>query len=209
MDSLQNSGLVFVSATANTPLMKTKILLAIPILLLACCHTVENRTVNKYDFKKESGINGLNVSEKLINDLFVVCKIWGFLKYHHPTVATSPNNWDEDLFKILPSIIDSKSNDSRNKILSDWVGKLGTSANKIPFQRGKSFGQFYPDTSWLYDTQLLGKKLSSKLVRIKNSFVSDTNRYVELRQDLNPIFTGNPYWHNKFHRGFVLANEIS
>lgn len=34
-------------------------------------------------------------------DLVLLGKIWGFLKYHHPKVASGDLNWDFELFRFL------------------------------------------------------------------------------------------------------------
>ncbi|MFM8744259.1 MAG: hypothetical protein ACKODM_13180, partial [Cytophagales bacterium] len=172
-----------------------KTLPLVTLIALAACSTTETSdNTTQYDFKKESGINDLKISAKLVDDLFVLCKVWGFLKYHHPVVAVGSINWDEALFKIIPKVIDSKSKNSRNKILGEWVGKLGAATNKRDNEKSERLIKVYPDSSWVYDTELLGRNLSNKLVNIKNSFASDTNRYVQLRYTTHPIFTGGPYW---------------
>lgn len=38
-----------------------------------------------------------------INNLKHLCKIWGFLKYNHPTVQRGELAWDEELLKLIPS----------------------------------------------------------------------------------------------------------
>ncbi|HJY12929.1 MAG TPA: hypothetical protein VJ304_09090, partial [Flavobacterium sp.] len=36
--------------------------------------------------------------------LAATCKVWGFLKYYHPKVASGEVNWDQQLLDILPKI---------------------------------------------------------------------------------------------------------
>ena len=34
--------------------------------------------------------------------LAATCKVWGFLKYYHPNVASGELNWDSQLLEKLP-----------------------------------------------------------------------------------------------------------
>src|SRR5690606_41000441 len=45
---------------------------------------------------------------KQVQNLFSLCRIWGFLKYYHPNVSDGSLNWDEQLFERI-STLDRKS----------------------------------------------------------------------------------------------------
>jgi C-terminal processing protease CtpA/Prc len=68
--------------------------------------------------------------------LFLLCKLWGFLKYYHPNIVKGDVDWDEQLIKILPAYTGSHTAADRNTILEKWITDLG------------SFSTFYsaPDT---------------------------------------------------------------
>ena len=55
----------------------------------------------EWDYSKSSGVNSLNLNSDKIEDLALLGKIWGFLKYYHPVVASGKYNWDFELFKII------------------------------------------------------------------------------------------------------------
>src|ERR1041385_5337564 len=60
-------------------------------------------------------------SEKLAT----FCKLWGFLKYYHPTVAKGKLDWDKeftDRIKVLTSL---NSKQEISTFYSDWITSLG------------------------------------------------------------------------------------
>lgn len=54
-------------------------------------------------------------------ELATVCKIWGFLKYHHPLVTKGKLNWDAAFIKIVS---DNQVNDF-NSAMVTWIKSLG------------------------------------------------------------------------------------
>lgn len=45
----------------------------------------------------------------------VYCKVWGFLKYHHPAVARGKYDWDGEFIKNLKRIETIKGKDKINQ----------------------------------------------------------------------------------------------
>ena len=78
---------------------------------------------NEYD--NGSTVSTLELTPSRTEDLVILGKVWGFLKYYHPAIAKGDYNWDFELFRILPRIIQSKSDKERNEILSEWIRSLG------------------------------------------------------------------------------------
>ena len=56
---------------------------------------------NDIELDKSSSIEFPELNEQKIDDLELLCRIWGFLKYHHPAVAKGNYNWDNELFRIF------------------------------------------------------------------------------------------------------------
>jgi len=110
----------------------------VPILLLSSCRegepNVEYVLGEGYPAEKDKEFdNGSdvvfpNLNDQLIFDLELLCKIWGFLKYHHPEVGEGKFNWDYDLFRVLPKYLLVNNAGERDKVILDWINKLG----KVP-----------------------------------------------------------------------------
>lgn len=54
-----------------------------------------------------------------------LCKVWGFLKYHHPEVTKGKIDWDQQLIKMIPAVISSKDKNDLSNLYLDWIGSLG------------------------------------------------------------------------------------
>jgi C-terminal processing protease CtpA/Prc len=120
-----------------------------------------------------------NLNNQKIENLSILCRIWGFLKYYHPYVAKGIYNWDNKLFDILPKIIECNNRKERNEILYDWIGGLGAVEyyKKLP-DTNKSNIKTLPDLDWLNDREMLGEKLSDQLIFIKENPVKGKKYYV-------------------------------
>jgi len=122
------------------------------------------------EFNKSSGIT-LDISgAQAVENLEILGKVWGFLKYFHPEVVKGKYNWDYELFRVMPGIVNAKDKNERNKLLSKWIDKYGeiTETEDYTVVDTTRYHRF-AYLNWLEDTQLFDKELSAKLVRIKNA----------------------------------------
>jgi C-terminal processing protease CtpA/Prc len=76
-------------------------------------------------YSKGSGLKISKLDKKRTTDLQLLGQVWGFLKYHHPSVAVGNLNWDYELFKFLPTYLTSTSTKHRNQLLIKWINNLG------------------------------------------------------------------------------------
>jgi C-terminal processing protease CtpA/Prc len=66
------------------------------------------------------------LSAQQINNLSVLCRAWGFVKYFHPAVAgDSMVNADKALFAILPEVLSAENNKALDQLLFNWINILG------------------------------------------------------------------------------------
>ncbi|MBN8837125.1 MAG: hypothetical protein J0I09_07695 [Sphingobacteriia bacterium] len=112
-------------------------------------------------------------------NLFLLAKVWGFLKYYHPTIAAGKFNWDQELIAILPSICNSSAKE-RNELLEQWLNKFGpvsacTSCNDSILVNAK----LKPDFSWINEKNF-SKALVQKLLFIKNNRIQQEPYYIKV-----------------------------
>jgi len=152
------------------------------------------------EFDKGSGIDAVKLDRAKIEDLAVLGKVWGFLKYHHPAIARGDHNWDYELFRILPKIFAAKNKTERNDILFTWTESLGAvetveivDAKKAAAPEIKEVKEtkLSPDLSWL-NAKTLGDKLTSQLNRVKNAKRENKNYYLGFFPNV-----GNPQFKNE------------
>lgn len=138
----------------------------------------------EFDAGTKFEITNLNEIQK--RNLFVLGKVWGFVKYYHPSIAEGKISWDYELFRMLPKI-NSQNFDGE---LVQWINKLGTfktTTQKLPKE---STIKLLPNTKWISDTNLISSDLSSLLQKINRAERSDKNYYIKLHKIVNnPNFT--------------------
>ena len=118
-----------------------------------------------------------------------LCKIWGFLKYYHPSVAKWKGDWDSELTKMIKKVNNAKDKDELSTIYLDWIESLGkikkcSSCEKYNYK--ETFNSNL-DFSWMNSDVLLSQKLITTLVNIKNNRNVGKNKFIKTN-----IFIGNP-----------------
>lgn len=138
----------------------------------------------EFDTGSKFEITNLNENQK--RNLFILGKVWGFVKYYHPVIAEGKISWDYELFRVLPKI----SNKDFDNELVKWINKLGTfktTTQKLPKENEI---KLLPNTKWIADTKLISSELSTLLQKVNNADRSDKNYYIQLHRSVNnPDFT--------------------
>lgn len=129
-----------------------------------------NKVLSKAQLDKEfdngSLIDFSNLTAENIENLELLGRIWGFLKYYHPEVAKGNYNWDYELFRFLPKYIEAKDDMERNNLIINWIdflGQLEPCSNCKPTDENAILK---PDLKWI-DIQEEG--LKTKLLYVYNN----------------------------------------
>ncbi|MHB8405710.1 MAG: S41 family peptidase [Gammaproteobacteria bacterium] len=141
-------------------------------------------------FDKGSGIVIKQLSQTQIDNLVTLGKVWGFLKYYDPEVTSGHWQWDYELFRVLPAILNARDRVSANAILVKWIDDLGpvVHCNPCAHLDAKDL-ELKPDLAWIDNVNLLGTTLSWKLRSIRDNRKSGTQFFVSLTPGVgNPIF---------------------
>jgi C-terminal processing protease CtpA/Prc len=128
----------------------------------------ENSIDRDHQFDSGSGIllKG-DLTPVKIDNLAILGRVWGFLKYHHPKVMAGEIHWDYELFRILPAILSAQEHATANAALASWIEGLGPVAPCNPCVRSGENDLYYrPDLDWISNRALLGEDLSGKLQAI-------------------------------------------
>lgn len=130
-------------------------------------------------FDNGSNIILKDITKKEHDDLTILGKLWGFLKYYHPAASKGDINWDYELFRIMPKILQCNSKEERNKILADWINSLGQINEKQKtLNIDESKIKFMPDLKWTEDEFELGKDITTQLKGIKIAKRDSSNYYI-------------------------------
>jgi C-terminal processing protease CtpA/Prc len=148
-----------------------------------------------HEFDTGSKITFTDLTANQIESLATLGKLWGFLKYHHPSVAGGKRHWDYDLFRLLPDILEAANRGAANAVMVKWVASLGEvpacrecaslpAANTIHLQ---------PNVHWIYSEAILGADLSRALQNIYRNRPASKQFFVSQSSNVhNPIFDMEP-----------------
>ncbi|MEO6613574.1 MAG: S41 family peptidase [Chitinophagaceae bacterium] len=133
--------------------------------------------------------------DSVLNDvqqenLYVLGKVWGFLKYHHPEVAKGNYDFDSSLFSIIPAVLKANNRNEREETLLRWIATLGNEKNYSPaVVADTALFHTSPGLQWLNDEHLLSATLSAKLNDIYLYRNTGNNFYVRMMPGVgNPVF---------------------
>lgn len=151
------------------------------------------------EFDQSSLISLQNLSAAKMNDLFLLGKIWGFLKYYHPAVINGKYNWDYELFRLTPKLLAATTIEQRNQLITSWITGLGSFPLAEEKTNASPLLKSSPDLKWLEDPEL-GTALQQQLNLVKKAKRSADGFYVKLysEEEPVPIFRNEPgYESNK------------
>jgi len=105
------------------------------------------------------------LTEQKINDLDLLGRIWGFLKYHHPAIAAGNYNWDYELFRMLPAYLKINNSVERDEFLLQWIEKYGEIPKCETCEETAANAFLKPDLSWI-DNSNMNQQLKDLLHKI-------------------------------------------
>ncbi|GHU89125.1 hypothetical protein FACS1894155_05410 [Bacteroidia bacterium] len=134
---------------------------------------------NDKTFDNASNITFPELNEQKIDDLELLGRIWGFLKYHHLAPAKGDYNWDYELFRFLPAYL--KTNDSlqRDKILLEWINQYGKIPKCKDCRETPDSAFLKPDLSWIEKSNL-NLKLKDLLRKIYSNRHQGNHYYIQM-----------------------------
>jgi C-terminal processing protease CtpA/Prc len=141
-------------------------------------------------FDHGSGIRVKELALIQVDNLATLARVWGFLKYYHPAVTAGKRQWDDDLFRVMPQVLDARSRQDASAVLAKWIDSLGPVDECGACIQFDSIGlKLKPDLDWIYDTKSLGVALSGHLQTIYRNRVKNQQYYVGLAPGVgNPVF---------------------
>ena len=142
-------------------------------------------------YPASSGFETCPTDSTALNNLNVLCRVWGFVKYHHPVFADTTADADSELLRLLPQVASAQQKD-RNRVLAEWVSSLGRFRTvRKAYERTIDSVEWEctTDLKWIHDRRTLGGKLSRILCNLRYA-ERDENRYCPRMENLRIAFPG-------------------
>lgn len=146
------------------------------------------------EFDNGSAIVFPSLNKQTVNNLELLGRLWGFLKYHHPEVGKGNYNWDYELFRMLPAYLKVKNNQERDKVLLGWIDSYGVVPVNTTCKETPSDAYIKPGFSWVEKSNM-NSELKKKIHEIYSNRHQGGHYYVRMAPYVNkPEFLHeNPY----------------
>ncbi|MBO0952497.1 S41 family peptidase [Fibrella forsythiae] len=135
-----------------------------------------------------------------------LCKVWGFLKYYHPSVASGKQDWDQRLIQLLPVVQQARDKQQLNAIYTRLIDSLGTVRRCKTCQQSATsptLGRHNLDLSFLTDSLLFTEDVQRRLTYLKDNRHQGSNYYVQ-----QPNEIGNTVYDNeKLYADMPIPDE--
>ncbi|HLF06394.1 MAG TPA: S41 family peptidase, partial [Thermoplasmata archaeon] len=119
-----------------------------------------------HEFDGDSRVETTRLSAEQVENLALLGKVWGFVKYHHPRVTGAELNWDYELFRVLPSMLRAEGVAEAAWALSRWLEHVGEPVACKECAGFPDSTHLQPPIEWIRDRARLGEDLSGRLERI-------------------------------------------
>ncbi len=138
-----------------------------------------------------------NQSKENIQNLYVLGKTWGFLKYFHPAVASGKFDWDKELISFLPGYAFAITDKERSELLMKWIDGLGNvSPNAAGNYDSIKDARLKPSFSWM-NSKKISPALREKLQYILKNRARGDQYYIKFHRmeglNIPEFLHENPY----------------
>ncbi|OEK04952.1 S41 family peptidase [Roseivirga misakiensis] len=126
------------------------------------------------------GVKGLTAQNSFtdIEKIAVFAKVYGFLKYYHPSVASGKFNWDQVFIDELPKMLKNDDTESLSNYYSQWIESLGEVNPCETCNNEKELFEKNFDLSWTQNSTVFNSKVKSQLKFIEENRYQGDLHYV-------------------------------
>ncbi len=139
-----------------------------------------------------------------VQELVLLGKVWGFVKYHHPRLASGDLSCDRELLRLIPQVQEARDHDDTRRVLSAWLDELGDPAPCSPCATLPDSIQTKPPIAWIRDRGLLGRDLSDRLQKIYENRPADPDDQGHV--DLSPGVRNPHFYEGSVDSALVLSD---
>ena len=149
--------------------------------------------------KPQSGIQLSAITPQQLDNLVLLGKFWGFIKYHHPAVAGGQYDWDAELLRLLPDYLAAANAQQRDGKLSAWLTELGQVPDCPTCQSADASAVLTPDLGWI-DRSSLSVSLKQQLHHLYYNRHQGSHHYIGAKQGVgNPEFLNEAAYQQMAH----------
>ena len=129
--------------------------------------------------KKALEISQLSKEES--DAMFLLCRVWGVAKYHHPTVVKGNVDWDQELLNEIAPVLQAVSEGNLQEEIYSWLMELG----EFDMSQAGPLGQVLveADNAWIEEEELM-PELEELLLKLTKSGITErSNSYARMNDE--------------------------
>ena len=170
---------------------KVLFIITIVICTIAACSQIKDG-----EFDDGSNVIFPAIDEQIVDNLELLGRLWGFLKYNHPEIGKGNYNWDYELFRVLPDYLKSETIQQRDDILLNWIEKYGKITICTNCNPTSADAFLKPDLSWIENSSI-SQDLKKKIEDIYSTKHRKKHHYIRLIPGVrNPDFLNENQYSN-------------
>ena len=150
---------------------------ALILIFIIFCFSCNNNTRISNSIKEKN-----ELSSEVEKPYIALCQLWGFLKYHHPSVAEGNYDWDKELITKIAEIQKAKDELTWKNILDNWIDSLPP----VPLNESKSIPDkattLEPNYGELFNPDYFLDETIEKINYILRNAVIRENHYINIDQ---------------------------
>ena len=144
-----------------------------------------------HDFEQDSGIRLSTLSQQEQDNLTILAKVWGFVKYYHPESAAGNISMDAELFKLIPNVLKADPK-TRDKLLVKWISSFGELSACKKCKDSTDAALVHPEQHW--SAWQLSPELNNALAKVYAAELPAKHYWVRPAPNVgNPVFNEKPY----------------
>lgn len=162
------------------------ILIVMVLTFVSCTSSDKTEETNlkrsqDIEFASDSGVRIEKLSEVQQKNLHTLAKVWGFAKYRHPDITAGNINWDAELFRVMPKVLEATTKEEAGDIMTTWLNQFPFQVNILSKEQEDLYRQVkekaYLDVeySWIKNRQVLGNNLADYLENLSKVKVTDND----------------------------------
>lgn len=133
----------------------------------------------------------------LNQELIALCKLWGFLKYYHPSISDQNINWDSTLLSNIDLVLKAKNKNKIKIIFDNLVINHIKSSDTNQICWGDSTLKNNFDLNWMTDTSNFSEATIRKIEYIYINSTLFKNKYIVPSPYVkNPNFESDTLYHS-------------
>lgn len=158
--------------------------------MLSSCSRSYDKAIDPFFSPIENGTENFKIDSFNQNGkYYYLCKVWGFLKYHHTNIKKGEIDWDKQLLQTLKQVQSNPEKKEYERIILDLISQAGQLKFNKETPKINDVSYLNENFKWLNNQAYLSIEIKEKLLKIKKNNINyGDHQYVKTSSEGNLNF---------------------